>query len=61
MNPATPRWAAFARSYPVCNMLGLNPTHPRFALDRFFGDVEEDAGKLFGGNYRRVLRRVLPD
>ena len=30
---ATPRWAAFAKAHPVCDMLGLNLTHPRFAID----------------------------
>ena len=34
MNDGTDeRFADFVHAYPLCDMLGLNLTHPRFAID----------------------------
>lgn len=33
MNNDMFRWKAFVQAHPVCDMLGLNLTHPRFAID----------------------------
>jgi membrane dipeptidase len=47
--PLPRRWADFVQTHPVCDMLGLNLTHPRFALDHI--DLGQRDDSTFRGDF----------
>ena len=50
---ANERVADFVRAYPLCDMLGLNLTHPRFAIDHI--DLGQRDESTYPGDFIKFV------